>query len=315
MAAPGTWSSSRGTSPRSCPPRRSSRSRRPARRRWATVSGTLTNPGIGSLDQSRPDPALRGPDDGPCRRGAEAGAAGLGAAGDPRPRYLAAPVRGIPRGSAGGRPRLRAAALRPAPPGGLPGPAREPRRRAVRGQRDAAGRDRPGSARHSVHPGGRGRGARGATGRLRGRAGGANGQRPGGDLRPHGPPGRLHRHADRGPRRDAVAHAGSERDRGFVAGFVAGRGRRVAGRLPRRSGPRTPARRNGSRWGSSTWTSRRIAPGDIAKLTALGSAAEPGAGAGPGDGELRPNARDEIWIPIVLVALLVLTRRVAGLRA
>lgn len=52
----------------------------------------------------------------------------------------------------------------------------------------------------------------------------------------------------------------------------------------------------------------RIAPGDIAKLTALGKpAASPGTGAGAGTTDPRPNARDEIWIPIVLLALLVLT--------
>ena len=68
-----------------------------------------------------------------------------------------------------------------------------------------------------------------------------------------------------------------------------------------------------------------IAPGDIAKLTALGQpAASPVPGASPGPGASpvpgasgdpgggaaageRPNARDELWIPIVLLALLVLT--------
>jgi Ca-activated chloride channel homolog len=50
-----------------------------------------------------------------------------------------------------------------------------------------------------------------------------------------------------------------------------------------------------------------IAPGDVGKLTALGRpAASPGTGAGTGAVE-RPNARDELWIPIVLIALLVLT--------
>jgi Ca-activated chloride channel family protein len=54
----------------------------------------------------------------------------------------------------------------------------------------------------------------------------------------------------------------------------------------------------------------RIAPGDTAQLTSLGQpAASPGTGTGSGAGAPveRPNARDEIWIPIVLVALLVLT--------
>ena len=60
-----------------------------------------------------------------------------------------------------------------------------------------------------------------------------------------------------------------------------------------------------------------IAPGDIAVLTALGQpaasaspVASPGATGGPAAvaaaGE-RPDARDELWIPIVLIALLVLT--------
>jgi hypothetical protein len=52
-----------------------------------------------------------------------------------------------------------------------------------------------------------------------------------------------------------------------------------------------------------------IAPGDIAKITSLGEAApSPGTGAGTGgDAQERPNARDELWIPIVLLALIVLT--------
>jgi hypothetical protein len=48
----------------------------------------------------------------------------------------------------------------------------------------------------------------------------------------------------------------------------------------------------------------RIAPGDPAKLQALGRTA---AGGGASPDEPRPNARDEIWIPIVLIALVVLT--------
>ncbi len=56
-----------------------------------------------------------------------------------------------------------------------------------------------------------------------------------------------------------------------------------------------------------------IAPGDASMLTALGApAASPGPGASsdPGGGSAtgeRPNARDELWIPIALAALLVLT--------
>jgi hypothetical protein len=49
----------------------------------------------------------------------------------------------------------------------------------------------------------------------------------------------------------------------------------------------------------------RIAPGDPDALVDLGQpAAAPGTGGTPAE---RPNARDELWIPIVLVALLVLT--------
>ncbi len=57
-----------------------------------------------------------------------------------------------------------------------------------------------------------------------------------------------------------------------------------------------------------------IAPGDIAQLTALGRPAaspRPGTSGNPQGGAAgpveRPSARDELWIPIVLVALLVLT--------
>jgi hypothetical protein len=54
-----------------------------------------------------------------------------------------------------------------------------------------------------------------------------------------------------------------------------------------------------------------IAPGDPAKLTALGTTAGgsgAGAGTGSGGGAVeRPNARDELWIPIVLLALVLLT--------
>jgi hypothetical protein len=56
-----------------------------------------------------------------------------------------------------------------------------------------------------------------------------------------------------------------------------------------------------------------IAPGDPAKLTALGRAASspsPGSSSGAGIAATaadRPNARDELWIPVVLVALVLLS--------
>jgi hypothetical protein len=54
-----------------------------------------------------------------------------------------------------------------------------------------------------------------------------------------------------------------------------------------------------------------IAPGPTRVLEDLGRAASPapGASAGPGQGaavESRPNARDELWFPIVLLVLVVL---------
>jgi hypothetical protein len=55
----------------------------------------------------------------------------------------------------------------------------------------------------------------------------------------------------------------------------------------------------------------QIAPGDAAAITRLGTTAGPGASAPPGSGSgepaERPNARDELWIPIVLIALVLLT--------
>ena len=53
-----------------------------------------------------------------------------------------------------------------------------------------------------------------------------------------------------------------------------------------------------------------IAPGDAARLTALGATtggSGTGAGTGSGGAVERPNARDELWIPIVLLALVLLT--------
>jgi Ca-activated chloride channel family protein len=51
----------------------------------------------------------------------------------------------------------------------------------------------------------------------------------------------------------------------------------------------------------------RIAPGDPATISGLGTpAASPGTGQG-GAADARPNARDELWVPIVLIALVVLT--------
>jgi von Willebrand factor type A domain/Aerotolerance regulator N-terminal len=50
-----------------------------------------------------------------------------------------------------------------------------------------------------------------------------------------------------------------------------------------------------------------IAPGDPSRLTALGTSPGTGAPTGGTTPVERPNARDELWIPIVLVALVLLT--------
>jgi Ca-activated chloride channel family protein len=52
-----------------------------------------------------------------------------------------------------------------------------------------------------------------------------------------------------------------------------------------------------------------IAPGSAGAIEALGTGAEPGPGASPRPGEApveRPTTRDELWIPIVLIVLVVL---------
>ena len=48
-----------------------------------------------------------------------------------------------------------------------------------------------------------------------------------------------------------------------------------------------------------------IAPGQASEIEALGAARRP-AGAGAGTVDERPAARDELWAPIVLIALAVL---------
>jgi hypothetical protein len=50
-----------------------------------------------------------------------------------------------------------------------------------------------------------------------------------------------------------------------------------------------------------------IAPGDPARLAALGTSHGTGSATGGAPPVERPNARDELWIPIVLIALVLLT--------
>ena len=112
-----------------------------------TVTGTLTNPGIGTLDPT--EPILRYVDLTTTHIG-EAQKMELPAwarAVIPGPGHVAAAVRGDAGRAAGRGPGVRAAPLRPAAPGRVPGAPREPRRRAARRLRDAARRDRAGLAR------------------------------------------------------------------------------------------------------------------------------------------------------------------------
>lgn len=50
-----------------------------------------------------------------------------------------------------------------------------------------------------------------------------------------------------------------------------------------------------------------IAPGAAATIERLGTGPDPSAGPGAGVATLRPSARDELWIPIVLIVLLALS--------
>ena len=124
------------------------------------VTGTLTDPGIGSLDPD--EPILRYVDLSTTHisAGAAADDAGLGPDRHPGAEGLAAAVHRRPRRPADRGPGLRAAPLRPAAAGRLPDPAREPDRRAAR-RLDRA--DRGGRARRAGHPPGPGRGDRRAA--------------------------------------------------------------------------------------------------------------------------------------------------------
>ena len=278
-----------------------------------TVTGTLTQPGHRHARPVGPDPALRRPLDGPRRRGAGAGAARLGAGGRPGPAGLAAAVRRRPGRPA--RPRswrssraARTCRSQVAFPVLLANLAGE----LMGGSDDAARRRRP---------------------RLAGHARRARGRRAGSAW--SGPTAASTSWSRRRRARASVTFARTDLLGVYTVTPLAGPDaspaavERVAGR--RRAAPSPPraptampasptfrpprrALRPGSPSTCSTSTSPCIAPGDPARLTALGTpaAAAPERGAAPVE---RPNARDELWIPIVADRARPAHARVAGLRA
>ena len=286
-AGRGTWSSSRATSRRRCQapilaiaPAATSAARRGdrhARRTRASARSIPTSRSCATSTCRRPT--------SPRRRSSTlpdwARTVIPGPQGAP---LLYAGVAGRP---ADRRPRLRAAPVRPAAPGRLPDPAREPDRRAARRLRgaDRGGRARARRSSLSIPTGATGL----AVTRPDGIGGRARARRPpaaravtfaGTDqpgiytVTPHLGSGGVGRRRPGGRRRRrAGAASTARRPAGAAPGAVAGR---------RRRSTRTP--RSASRSTSSTSTSRRSRPGSAAAIEALGTdrggVRRPGAGAG-----------------------------------
>ena len=263
-----------------------------------TVTGTLTNPGIGTLDPT--EPVLRYVDLTTTHIGeaqrmelpawARAIIPGPGTS----PLLYAGTLAGQPAAVLAFEPRRSDLPLQVAFPVLLANLAGE----LLGGSETPLDAIAPGAPVTPGHPRRRhGRAGR-ASRRQRGRARRTARRRRVRDVRPHRPAGRLHRDADRGPRRDG----GAVRERHAV--LLARHRRRVARAPRRRSAPPTPMPRSGSRSGCSASTSRGSRPATRPRSRPWAAPRHPSP-AQPG--EVRPNARDEIWIPIVLIALLVLT--------
>ena len=129
----GTSSSSRASCPRPCRRRRSWPSRRHAASPLGDVSGTLKNPASAALDPD--EPVLRYVDLSTTHVAEAAKLTAPTWARTVMPGPAGAPLlySGTRDGPQQRRPRLRAAPVRPAAPGRLPDPSREPDRRAARG--------------------------------------------------------------------------------------------------------------------------------------------------------------------------------------
>ena len=258
------------------------------------VEGTLKNPGIGSL---KPDePILRYVDltTTHIAQAAKLVLPGLGADRHPRAEGRSPPVRRHPRRAADGGPRLRAAPVRPAAPGRLPDPARQPDRRAARRIRGPDRGHRARDAGHADDPERRGRADRDPPGRVHDRARRAGDRRRDADLRPDRAPRHLHRHAR--PRPERLARA-----------------ERVGGSRPAAASASPPP-------AVDPYAPTRFAVDlfDVGESTiAPGSAV---ADRGPRDGARRvtrrpghrgsrqppATTRDELWVPILLIVLLAL---------
>ena len=271
------------------------------------VTGTLTNPGIGSLDPD--EPVLRYVDLSTTHIASAVAlrAPRLGADGHPRSTGRSPALRGLAGRPADRGPGLRTAPLRPAAPGRVPDPAREPDRGAAR---RLCGADRGGPARDTgqpLDPGGRDRSGRHEARRIGRRARARDGAVGWHHVLGDGPAGRLHRHA--APRAVSV---GRDR-RGAAPAPTATASPTAPGgvRLHRQRPRSTRTRRSASRSPSSTSTNRRSRPGSAAAIEALGVGAGPSASPGPATGQgsaatTRPTARDELWVPIVLLVLIAL---------
>ena len=160
------------------------------------VTGTLKDPGIGSLDPD--EPVLRYVDLSTTHVGTaiEARAAGVGADRHPGPRRRTAPVRRRARGTAGGGPGVRAAPVRPAAPGRVPDPALQPGRRAHGRLGRADGRGGPGRPGDAGASGGCDRLPGHGAGRHRHGARARHGRRGERAVQPDGPARRLCRGRD-----------------------------------------------------------------------------------------------------------------------
>ena len=255
--------------------------------------------GPGPAGARRAAPPLRGPHDPPRGPGDAALAALLGADRHPHGGRRSSPVHRRAGRRGDGGPRLRAAALGPSPPGGLPDPGQQPGRRA-RG-RLARADDGPGTG-HAREP---------------------------------PDPVRSQRRAGHAARRDD-ARPRPERDRGRDGDLRLHRAARgLHGRAARARGPRSRAGRVARRLGAQRLAHRRphhdarrlalavpprrrpVGPGPVRgrplrrervddraglrrRAGALGSATAGGRG---GDADGRPPARNDLWVPLAALAL------------
>ena len=274
----------------------------PARRGHGHAGG----PGHRLAQPGRTDPPLRRPVDDAHRGGVADGAPRLGTRRDPGPARRPPPLRGQPRRIANRGSRLRAPPIGSAAAGRLPDPPRQPHGRAA-GWLDRTGRGGPAwDTGQPDHPVRSDRDLRDAARRHGRRARPRDGTRDDRHVCGDGAARHLHGHATRRTgrigravrrqperRSDREQHARGKSVRPRRFGFATTAGRPERARAVRRRPVRH--RRVDDRAGC-----RR-------NRGATGNRPRPVDGAGHGRGTPRPSARDELWIPIVLLVLLVLS--------